>query len=110
MEKCFRKAVSLYAVVPIHGRHAYGGHTKRLEFIRNPKPVRVFKSDNIYGLWGKTMVGKPEGHSPEYWRDMAREARTVADRLATEATRRQMLAAAENYERLADQSEEERAD
>jgi len=56
------------------------------------------------------MVGKPEGHSPEYWRDMAREARTVADRLATEATRRQMLAAAENYERLADEAAEERAD
>jgi len=56
---------------------------------------------------GKTMVEKPEGHSPEYWRDMAREARIVADRLATESTRRQMLAAAENYERLADEAEEE---
>ena len=53
------------------------------------------------------MAEKPEGHSPEYWRDMAREARTVADRLATESTRRQMLAAAESYERLADEAEEE---
>jgi len=53
------------------------------------------------------MIEKPERHSPEYWRDMAREARMVADRLATEATRRQMLAAAENYERLANEAQEE---
>lgn len=53
------------------------------------------------------MVEKPEGRSPEYWRDMAREARTVADRLATETTRRQMLAAAENFERLADEAKDE---
>lgn len=46
-----------------------------------------------------------EGHSPGYWRAMALEARSVADGLATEANRRQMLAVAENYERLADEAE-----
>ena len=54
------------------------------------------------------MLQKPEEHSPEDWRGMAREARTVADGLATEANRRQMLAVAENYERLADEVEAER--
>lgn len=49
------------------------------------------------------MLDKPEGS--EFWRGRAREARALADGLATEATRRQMLAVAENFERLADESE-----
>jgi hypothetical protein len=45
-------------------------------------------------------------HSPEHWRRRAREARTLADGLATEANHRQMLAVAENYMRMADEVEE----
>ena len=51
------------------------------------------------------MRENPEGRSPEYWRGMAHEARTIADGLTTEANRRQMLAIAENFERLADEAE-----
>jgi hypothetical protein len=51
------------------------------------------------------MVDDPECQSPEYWRAKAREARRVANGLATEANRRQLLAAAENYERLAQEAE-----
>jgi len=54
------------------------------------------------------MVENPEGYTPEYWRAKAGEARRVANGLATEANRRQMLAVAENYERLADEAELEK--
>lgn len=50
-----------------------------------------------------------EGHSPAYWRDKAREARATADGQATEVNRRQLLSAAENYERLAYEAECEEA-
>lgn len=50
------------------------------------------------------MHDKPESHSSEQWRALAREARAMADGLATEANRSQMLAVAENYERLADET------
>lgn len=53
------------------------------------------------------MVDNPEGHTAEYWRAKAREARRVANGLSSEANRRQLLAAAENYERLADEAERE---
>ena len=52
------------------------------------------------------MREKPQTHSPEHWRRLAREVRTMAGGLATEANRRQMLAIAENYLRLADEAEE----
>jgi hypothetical protein len=53
------------------------------------------------------MTDKPEDHPPGYWRAKASEARSVASGLATEANRRQMLAVAENFERLADEAEQE---
>jgi len=53
------------------------------------------------------MSEKPEGHTPEYWRAKASEARIVATGLATEANRRQMLAVAENFDRLAEEAERE---
>jgi hypothetical protein len=53
------------------------------------------------------MRDNPEIHSPEHWRGMAREARNVANGLATDTNRKQMLAVAENYERLAEEAEEE---
>ena len=56
------------------------------------------------------MVDNPEGHTAEYWRAKAREARRVANGLTTEANRRQLLAAAENYERLAGEAEREKED
>ena len=55
------------------------------------------------------MPHKPEDHSPEYWRLKAQDAQTMANGLATEANRRQMLAVAENFERLANEVEAERA-
>ena len=45
--------------------------------------------------------------SPEHWRRMAEEARTLADGLSTEANRQQMMEVAESYERLAEQAERE---
>lgn len=51
------------------------------------------------------MREKPETHSAEHWRRLAREVRAMADGLVTEANRRQMLASAENYLRLADEAE-----
>jgi hypothetical protein len=54
------------------------------------------------------MVDNPKGYTPEYWRAQAAEARSVANGLATERNRRQMLAVAENYERLADEAELEK--
>jgi len=58
---------------------------------------------------GIIMADNPEGHTPGYWRDRARVARTTANGLASEADRRQLLAVAENYERLADEAELEEA-
>jgi hypothetical protein len=52
------------------------------------------------------MREKPLTHSPEHWRRLASDVRTMADGLATEANRRQMLAIAESYLRLADEAEE----
>jgi hypothetical protein len=54
------------------------------------------------------MVDDREGYSPEYWRDKARHARQVADGLATEANRKQMLVMARNYESLANEAELEK--
>ncbi|HEY1506657.1 MAG TPA: hypothetical protein VGF92_20305 [Stellaceae bacterium] len=51
------------------------------------------------------MIDKPEKRSAEHWRRMADEARTLAEGLATEANRQQMLAVAADYERLAEQAE-----
>jgi hypothetical protein len=53
------------------------------------------------------MADKVESHSPEHWRDMAEQARRMAEGLATEANRRQLLEVAENYERLAREAEVE---
>jgi hypothetical protein len=53
------------------------------------------------------MLDKPESRSPESWRNMAEEARTLADGLATEVNRQQMLTVAENYDRLAELAERE---
>ena len=50
---------------------------------------------------------QPQRRSPEDWRAMAEEARTMADGLTTEENRRQMLQIAENYERLAEQAQRE---
>ena len=50
---------------------------------------------------------QPQEHSSEHWRGLAKEARVMADGLATEENRRQMLQIAENYERLAEQAEHE---
>jgi ribosomal protein L17 len=54
------------------------------------------------------MVDNPERHIPEYWLAKAKEARRVANGLATEANRKRMLAAAENFERLAAEAELEK--
>ena len=51
------------------------------------------------------MTDQTETSSPEYWRSKASETRRIADGLTTEANRLQLLALAENYERLADQAE-----
>jgi hypothetical protein len=51
------------------------------------------------------MVDNSEIHTPEYWRTKAQEARRVANGLATEANHKRMLAAAENFERLAAEAE-----
>ena len=53
------------------------------------------------------MVSRPAIRSPEEWRRMAEEARKLAEGLATEANRLQLLAVAENYERLATEAEAE---
>jgi hypothetical protein len=55
------------------------------------------------------MVERAEIHTAEYWLAKAQEARTVANGLATEANRKRMLAAAENFERLAAEAELEQA-
>ena len=55
------------------------------------------------------MLENRNAHTPGYWLEKAREARSVANGLATEANRRQMLAAAENYERLAEEAKLEKA-
>jgi hypothetical protein len=47
-------------------------------------------------------------HSPDYWRGLAEEARTMADALTTEANREQMLAIAKSYDFLAEQAERAR--
>jgi hypothetical protein len=47
------------------------------------------------------MAENPERHTPEYWRAKAQEARSVVNNLATETNRQWMLAAADNFERLA---------
>ena len=67
----------------------------------------MFDSDDAV-VWESNYAGKTEDHSPEYWHGMAREARSIADGLATETNRRQMLAVAANYERLADEVGAER--
>jgi hypothetical protein len=51
------------------------------------------------------MHDTPQGHSPHYWRDMANEARTIADGLATEATRTEMLELARKCERFAKEAQ-----
>ena len=53
------------------------------------------------------MFKRPEFRSPEYWRDLAEEARAIAAGLTTEENRQQMLTIAENYDRLAEQAERE---
>jgi predicted P-loop ATPase/GTPase len=53
------------------------------------------------------MFDKPEGRSPDYWRHMAEEARTMADGLTAETNRQHMFAIAESYDRLAEQAERE---
>jgi hypothetical protein len=53
------------------------------------------------------MQDSPDSRSPKHWRDMAEEARAMADGLATEANRQQMLQIAEDYERLAKQAQRE---
>jgi hypothetical protein len=53
------------------------------------------------------MFQKPDGRPPEYWRGMAEEARALAEGLATEANRQQMLTVAANYDDLAGQAERE---
>ena len=45
--------------------------------------------------------------SPDYWRGLAEEARTMADALFTEANRQQMLDIAKSYDVLAEQAERE---
>jgi hypothetical protein len=46
-------------------------------------------------------------HSPDYWRGLAEEARTMADALTTEVNRQQMLNIAKSYDMLAEQAERE---
>ena len=53
------------------------------------------------------MVGKPNRRSPEEWRKLADSARKMAEGLATEANRQQLLEIAANYDRLAEQAERE---
>jgi hypothetical protein len=53
------------------------------------------------------MSDKPEARPPKYWRDPADEARAMADGLTTEANRARVLSIAENYERLADETQME---
>jgi len=53
------------------------------------------------------MLDKPESHPSKYWRNMANQARTLADGLVTEVNRQQMLGLAETYDRLAEQAERE---
>jgi hypothetical protein len=55
----------------------------------------------------QTMLETPQFHSSAYWRSKAREARMIADGLATEANREQLLDVAGNYERLAEEAEQE---
>lgn len=45
--------------------------------------------------------------SPDYWRGLAEEARTLADGLTTEANRRHMLEVAKSYDILAEQAARE---
>ena len=79
------------------------------EAIATKRPLACSTRGNCYLLLGEAMFDRPDGRSPEYWRDMADEARTLADGLVTEVNRQQMLAVAENYERLAEQAERARA-
>jgi hypothetical protein len=51
--------------------------------------------------------GEPDRRSAEYWRGMADEARALADGLATEVNRQQMLEVAKSYDVLAEQAERE---
>ena len=53
------------------------------------------------------MSDKPEARPPDYWRDLATEARAMAEGLPTEANRARMLSIAENYERLAQEAQRE---
>jgi hypothetical protein len=53
------------------------------------------------------MQDNPQGRTPKYWRDMAEETRALADSLTIETKRAQMLAIAENYDRLAEEAERE---
>ena len=53
------------------------------------------------------MVNRPDVRSPEAWRKMAAEARKLAEGLATDANRQQLIDVAKNYERLAEEAERE---
>jgi len=48
------------------------------------------------------MMSHPYIHDPKYWRERAEEARSIAKLLNDREAKRQLLAIASRYERLAD--------
>src|SRR5690242_2611530 len=66
---------------------------------------KVSQLDSACGRVGEVAGGMD--HSPDYWRGLAEEARTMADALTTEVNRQQMLNIAKSYDMLAEQAERE---